>query len=128
MVVARAPAVPRSKLLISVNPLAGLFLAFVPSRGRKPSETVHNHIGYITGKLSQVTRGRDNLEAIDAYARFAARLTDLRTQSTGSYRKMSWWTMQDLNLRPLACEASALPAELIVRAGNLHTYEAAVNR
>ena len=30
--------------------------------------------------------------------------------------EVDWWTMQDLNLRPLACEASALPTELIVRA------------
>ena len=29
--------------------------------------------------------------------------------------RFPWWTMQDLNLRPLACEASALPTELIVR-------------
>jgi hypothetical protein len=29
-----------------------------------------------------------------------------------------WWTMQDLNLRPPACEAGALPTELIVRAWN----------
>ena len=29
---------------------------------------------------------------------------------------LSWWTMQDSNLRPPACEAGALPTELIVRA------------
>ena len=28
-----------------------------------------------------------------------------------------WWRMQGSNLRPLACKASALPAELILHAG-----------
>ena len=32
-----------------------------------------------------------------------------------------WWTMQDLNLRPPACEAGALPTELIVRAPERYT-------
>ena len=31
-------------------------------------------------------------------------------------RRLKWWTMQDLNLRPPACEAGALPTELIVQA------------
>ena len=31
-------------------------------------------------------------------------------------RRFEWWTMQDLNLRPPACEAGALPTELIVQA------------
>ena len=32
------------------------------------------------------------------------------------FQRIGWWTMQDLNLRPPACEAGALPTELIVRA------------
>src|SRR5699024_7401852 len=30
-------------------------------------------------------------------------------------RHLKWWRMQGSNLRPLACKASALPAELILR-------------
>ncbi len=30
-------------------------------------------------------------------------------ENTGNYWKNAWWAVQDLNLRPLAREASALP-------------------
>jgi hypothetical protein len=38
----------------------------------------------------------------------------LRGGFTGTGRR-AWWAMKDLNLRPLACEASALTTELIAR-------------
>ncbi len=37
----------------------------------------------------------------------------LRTDGTDSRRVLMWWAIEDLNLGPLACEASALTAELI---------------
>lgn len=30
--------------------------------------------------------------------------------------RQQWWRIQDLNLRPLACDSSALPTELVVHA------------
>src|SRR6218665_3369337 len=40
-----------------------------------------------------------------------------------------WWTVQDLNLWPLPCEGSALPAELTVREKELlHGPHPAVNQ
>ncbi len=36
---------------------------------------------------------------------------------------VSWWTMQDLNLRPLQCECSALTAELIVHEPAEYTFD-----
>ena len=45
-------------------------------------------------------------------ARHTAEATDGRPVASPC---RGWWTMQDLNLRPPACEAGALPTELIVR-------------
>ena len=38
------------------------------------------------------------------------------TYCTASRRALMWWAIEDLNLGPLACEASALTAELIALA------------
>jgi hypothetical protein len=51
----------------------------------------------------------------DTYGDTAGRRGD---EASVTMRKI-WWTMQDLNLRPPACEAGALPTELIVRACDL---------
>src|SRR5262249_10478377 len=50
---------------------------------------------------------------------------DPRTPPRNSLKR--WWTMQDLNLRPPACEAGALPTELIVRAHDSTVGAAQVN-
>ena len=56
---------------------------------------------------------------IDGYLIFAP---SYRTCSTGCLLAAQlWWAVEDLNLGPLACEASALTTELTARLG-VHIY------
>src|SRR5262245_56494201 len=81
-------------------PLSLLRLCYVARHSPAPSGTV-GHASYTNGRPGSLpgTARPDS-------------------QSPHPSRGEQWWTMQDLNLRPPACEAGALPTELIVRAKN----------
>src|SRR5687768_13848384 len=73
-------------------------------------------------EVAAARRGRGHVRATERRARYPAPAsTECKDETRGAITPRSeWWSMLDLNQRPPACEAGALPTELIDREGKYY--------